>query len=182
MLNLLNYFKAKGQHHESNLAGSTRTITSREVEEVKKQLEIPSKLWGHLSGKYPQLTRQTVNDFKKSYNELREKSGGKEVTLIAKKPRGRPTLLPEELMAKTIDVVSSLLLRGAPVSSAVIRAVAKGTITSNDRSLLVENGGALSLNKDWARQILYRMETRGEKLVRQSDGHDCQSTSCSRYT
>ena len=120
----------------------------------------------HLSGKYPQLTRQTVNDFKKSYNELREKSGGKEVNLIAKKPRGHPTLLPEEFMAKTIDVVSSLRLRGAPVSSVVITAVAKGIITANDISLLAENGGTLSLNKDWARQILYRMETRGEKLVR----------------
>ena len=88
------------------------------------------------------------------------------MNLIAKKTRGRRTLLQEELMAKTIDVVSSLLLRGAPVSSAVITAVAKGIITANDRSLLVENGGTLSLNMDWARQILYRMETRGEKLVR----------------
>ena len=43
--------------------------------------------------------------------------------------------------------------------------MAKGIITDNDIPLLVENGGALSLNKDWARQILYRMETHGEKLV-----------------
>ena len=88
------------------------------------------------------------------------------MNLIAKKPRGRPTLLPEELMAKTIDVVSSLRLRGAPVSSAVIRAVAKGIITANDRSLLVENGGTVSLNKGWAHQVLHRMKALGEKLVR----------------
>ena len=76
------------------------------------------------------------------------------MTLIAKNPRSLPTLLPEERMAKTIDVVSSLQLRGAPVSSAFITAMAKGIITANDRSRLVENGGTLSLTKDWATQIL----------------------------
>ena len=37
---------------------------------------------------------------------------------------------------------------------------------ASDRSLLVENGGSIELNKNWARQVLYRMETNGEKLVR----------------
>ena len=45
MSNLLDYFKAKRQHYESNQASSSRTVTSREIEEVKKQLEIPYKNW-----------------------------------------------------------------------------------------------------------------------------------------
>lgn len=44
--------------------------------------------------------------------------------------------------------------------------IARGMIMASDRSLLVENGGSIELNKNWARQVLYRMETNGEKLVR----------------
>ena len=54
--------------------------------------------------------------------EVPGRNGGKEVNLTANKPRSRPTLSPEELMVKTIDIVSSLRLRGAPVSSVVITA------------------------------------------------------------
>ena len=37
---------------------------------------------------------------------------------------------------------------------------------NDNGSLLVENGGSVRLNKDWARQVLYRMESKGEKMVR----------------
>ena len=66
-------------------------------------------------------------------------------------------------MDKTISMVKCLLLKGALVSSSVITAVARGIILANDRSLLAENGGTIQLNHDWARQILYRMDTGGEK-------------------
>ena len=55
------------------------------------------------------------------------------------KSRGRPTLLPETLMKKTIDTISALRLRGAPVISSLINAVAKGIVQANNRTLLVEN-------------------------------------------
>ena len=71
------------------------------------------------------------------------------------KSRGRPTLLPETLMKKTIDTISALRLRGAPVTSSVINAVAKGIVQANDRTLLVQYGGYLSLSNDWTRQVLY---------------------------
>ena len=63
-------------------------------------------------------------------------------------------------------MVKYLRLKGAPVSSSVVCAVARGMIMANDCSMLIENGGSIDLNKDWARQILYRMETQGDKLVR----------------
>ena len=49
-------------------------------------------------------------------------------------------------MEKTIEIIKGLRLKGAPVSAAIINSVAKGIINANDRSLLVENGGYLSLN------------------------------------
>jgi len=88
------------------------------------------------------------------------------VTAVVKNKRGRPTLLPEELMKKTIDVVQNLRLKGAPVSASVINAVAKGIVLANDRRLLVENGGYISLSDDWARKILYRMIVEGRRMVR----------------
>ena len=60
-------------------------------------------------------------------------------------------------MKKTIDTISALRLRGASVTSSVINAVAKGIVQANDRTLLVKNGGHLSLSNDWARKDLYRM-------------------------
>ena len=118
------------------------------------------------SSQFPNIKRQTVSDFKKAYLECKKKNNGSEVTAIEKKKAGRPTLLPDDLMKKTIETVSALRLRGAPVSASVINAVAKGIVLANDRSLLCENGGYISLNADWARQILYRMDVIGRKMSR----------------
>ena len=82
------------------------------------------------------------------------------------KKRGRPTLLPEELMDKTIKVIEALRLKGAPVTAQVINSVAKGIVEANDRSILIENGGYLTLNMQWGRNILYRMEKEGKKMCR----------------
>ena len=86
------------------------------------------------------------------------------------KSSGRPTLLPETLMKKKniyiyIYTISALRLRGAPITSSVINAVAKGIAQANDRTLLVENGGHLSLSNDWARKVLYRMDFLGHEMT-----------------
>ena len=70
------------------------------------------------------------------------------------------------LLETTIDTISALRLRGAPVSSSVINAVAKGIVQADDRRLLVKNGDHLSLSNDWARKILYRMDTLGQMTRR----------------
>ena len=117
--------------------------------------------------KYPGLKRQTVSDFKLAYLKLKKsnEAANSDVKKIVKKKAGRPTLLPKSLMKKVIEIVANLRLRGAPVSSAVIRAVARGVIIANDRSLLLENGGYTDLSTDWSRQVLYRFETLGRKMT-----------------
>ena len=52
-------------------------------------------------------------------------------------------------MKKTIDTVAGLRLKGAPVSAAAINSVAKGIVLANDSSLLIKNGGYLSLSNEW---------------------------------
>ena len=118
-----------------------------------------------LSSKYPRLTKQSITEFKKAYNEGKQK-GADLSDGIVMKSRGRPTLLPETLMKKTIDTISALRLRRAPVTFSVINAVAKGIVQVNDKTLLVKNGGQLSLLNDWARKVLYRMDTLGRKMTR----------------
>ena len=46
-------------------------------------------------------------------------------------------------MAKTIQTVKVLHWKGAPVSSAVINAMAKGAVMTEDQCLLTEYGGHL---------------------------------------
>ena len=78
-----------------------------------------------------------------------------DVKEIVKKKKGRPTLLPAELMQKLVDLVSALYLKRTPILSSVICSAARGVILANDRLLLLENGGHTNLNIDWSRQVLY---------------------------
>ena len=71
---------------------------------------------------------------------------GKNPSEVKTKKRGRPSLLPDELMTKVISMVKALHLKGAPVTAEVINSVAKGFIITSDRSLLIENGGYISLS------------------------------------
>ena len=80
-------------------------------------------------------------------------------------------MLPDDLMKKTIKLIEALRLKGAPVTSRVVSSAARGIITANDQSLLVENGGYLSLNYDWGRNVLYRMEKNGKKNVSQKSNY-----------
>ena len=93
-----------------------------------------------------------VCDFKKAFNEAKRNTIG-EVDEIKSRKHGRSTLLPEELMQKTIETIQALQLNGAPVTATVINAIAKGIVTANDCTILVEHGGYLSLSYDWAKAV-----------------------------
>ena len=112
------------------------------------------KLFRDLSKKYPGLRKQSVSDFKRRVKD------GCDVKELKNKKRGRKQLLSEEFMEKTIEIIKGLWLKGAPVSTAIINSVAKGIINANDRSLLDENGGYLSLNHQWGRNVLSFRERR----------------------
>ena len=77
-------------------------------------------------GKFPAIKQQSVSDFKRKYLELQRKGPSASVTEIVSKKRGRPNLLPDDLMAKTIDIIKALRLKAAPVSYSVMAAVARG--------------------------------------------------------
>ena len=93
------------------------------------------------------MTKQSITEFKKAYNEGKQ-NGADLSEEIVMKSRDRATLLLETLVKKTIDTISALRLRKAPVTSSVINAAAKGIVQANDRTLLVGNGGHLSLSNN----------------------------------
>ena len=55
----------------------------------------------HYHGKYPQLKKQTV----RGLIQKQKDNTGKEVHKLATKKRGRPKLLPEKVMEKTITLI-----------------------------------------------------------------------------
>ena len=118
----------------------------------------------HFKGKYPRITKQTVSDFKKAFIKAKQAVNGP-VSEIGFRKRGRPALLPDDLMTKTIETIEALRLKGAPVTAPVINAIAKGIVMANDRTILVEHGGYLSLSYDWGRNVLYRMAREGKKMA-----------------
>ena len=135
-MSLLNYFQ-KLPPDTPNVASASSGLTSRETEEVSKELKkMQDKgkkrkkycVWTpqqrleigehaakngnastlrFLSSKYPRLTKQSITEFKKAYNEGKQKGANLSVGTVMKN-RGRPTLLPETLMKKTIDTISAL--------------------------------------------------------------------------
>ena len=96
--------------------------------------------------KYPGIKQQSVPDFKRKYKELKSCDPLVEVNEIGIKKQGRPSLFPEELMKKSIDIIKALRWKAAPVSYSVMAAVARGVAISHDQSLLVENGGHLKFS------------------------------------
>ena len=69
-------------------------------------------------------------------------------------------------MKKTTETVQSVRLKGAPISSSIVNAIAKGIVIANNRMLLVENGGHLSFGDSWTRNICNEMERNGKKMKR----------------
>ena len=67
--------------------------------------------------------------------------------------RRRSKLLAEDITAKTIQTVKALRLKGAPASSAVINAIAKGGVMAEGRYLLTKYGGHLAFRDQWVRSV-----------------------------
>ena len=63
-------------------------------------------------------------------------------------------------------MMEALCLKGAPVTAKVINSGAKGFIIANNRSLLIENGGYISLSYQWGLNVLYRMAQEDKKMCR----------------
>ena len=108
---------------------------------------------------------QTVREFKKAYLNGK-KAINKEVIVLKSRKRGRPKLLSEDVMTKTIQIVKALRLKGAPVTSGVINAIAKSVIMAECRCLFTEYRGDVIISDQRARNILNEIIRTEKKIVR----------------
>ena len=87
------------------------------------------------------------------------KKAGKEIVVreLIDKKRGRPLLLGKEMDKEVHAYIIELRVSGCPINTAIVIATGVGIVKHCDSNLLFENGGDISLTKDWAKYFLHRM-------------------------
>ena len=111
-----------------------------------------------------EVKESSARDWRKAYEkELKEKVAdakpGKTVAVqsLSSKKRGRlpliGALLDEELQARILSMRS----HQAVINCNVILGTARALLLKNNRTLLSDFGGPITLEKDWARSVLQRM-------------------------
>ena len=108
------------------------------------------------------LKASSVATWKSKYlSEMQRKINAgdddKEVTSLPVKKRGRPLLLGEDLDEKVKRYVVAIRNNGGIVTTAITLAAASAIVRRTDRNLLAENGGHITLTRNWAKSLLYRL-------------------------
>ena len=73
--------------------------------------------------RFPAIKQQSISNFKRKYLELKSADPSESAIEIQAKKRGGTSLLPDELMTKTVDIIKALKLKAAPISYSVMAAV-----------------------------------------------------------
>jgi len=87
------------------------------------------------------------------------KKAGKEIVIreLIDKKRDHPLLLGKEMDKEVCAYIVELHASGCPIYTAIVIATGVGIVKHCDSNLLFENGGHISLTKDWAKYLLHRM-------------------------
>ena len=92
---------------------------------------------------------------KRAQAELEE--GDSTISELHLKKRGRKLLLGDKLDSMVQRYITDTWKVGGAISTAIVRAGARGILLSQDRSRLAEFGGPATLSKAWAVSLLKRM-------------------------
>ena len=107
------------------------------------------------------VSETTAHSLKKAYlkgvKEKRAADDEGDVRLLPMKKCGRPVLLGEVLDKKVQQYLTRVRDGGGVASAKIAMAAAKGILMSCDRLRLVEFGGDVQLNRQWAYSLLRRM-------------------------
>lgn len=116
--------------------------------------------------------RSIMKAYREEFRQKRLRDEEDEIQELPTKKRGRPLLLGEEIDKQVQLYIKKIRDRNGSVSNRLVVAGAKGIVKAHNKSLLVENGGHIQINKEWARSLLSRMGFVKRKV----------STSASKYT
>ena len=108
------------------------------------------------------LLSSSVFDWKKQYQQeiqKRKRKGDEdfEITALPCKKRGRTLLLGNVLDGRVQSFIRDMRCHGVVINTAVVMGCAEGIVSYHDSNLLAENGGHITINKDWAKSLLHRM-------------------------
>ena len=80
-----------------------------------------------------------------------------DITELPSKKKGCSLLLGELLDGRVQSYIKELCAKGAVVNTAIVMACAEGVVMHHDSNLLAINGGHITITKDWAKSLLFRM-------------------------
>ena len=93
----------------------------------------------------------------KGMKEDRTLDDSDDLSELPTKKRGRRVLLGDDLDRKVHLYLKKVREGGGVVSARIAMAAARGIVLTCDRSMLVEFGGHVELNRPWAYSLLHRM-------------------------
>ena len=73
------------------------------------------------------------------------------------KAQGKLLLIGKNLECQVQEFIGEIRSYSVVVNNAIILAVAKGIVLAKDANMLSQNGGYLSLTRDWAKRLQSRM-------------------------
>ena len=110
-----------------------------------------------------ELKTNSVQTWKRTYQaevDRRRKAGETgdiRVQSLPIKKRGRPLLRGEKLDSEVKSYIRAVREGGGVVTTAIKVAAATAIIRKADRNLLAEHGGSITITKDWAKSLLFRI-------------------------
>ena len=140
------------------------------------------------------LNESTVRGLKRKYEDVLKEKKTVSVEDIENNPEalqihalpakkwGRPVALGEDLDQQLQVYVCALRSAGAVVNTAIVRAAARGIVSSTNCSQLYEFGGHLTLSKEWGKSVLRRMgfvSTFIEQVTCDATSKKCMTRQCS---
>ena len=146
--------------------GEYRVYSGKEKAEIAKRAAVYgiSATIRHYAKIDPKrvLPSSSVFDWKKQYQQEVQKRKRKgeedfEITALPCKKRGQTLLLGNVLGGRVHSFIQDMHCHGVVINTAVVMGCAEGIVSHNGSNLLAENGGHITINKDWAKLLLHRM-------------------------
>lgn len=119
-----------------------------------------------------ELKTNSVQSWKRKYQaevDRRRKAGEAgdiRVQVLPVKKRGRPLLLGGKLDSEVKSYIRAVREGGGVVTTSITVAADTAIVRKADRNLLAEHGGPITISKDWAKCLLFRMNLEGAQLLR----------------
>ncbi len=105
------------------------------------------------------LHESTVRGWTKTFRKELHAKPSSEISEsdMANNPRGRPLLLGDALDKQVQEMIRSIREAGGVINQTIVLSIARGIVSSHDRSLLKEHGGPIDLSRTWVESIMGRM-------------------------